>query len=131
MNVLIDTHILLWAVDLPRRVPVPVIEIIEDSQDTVFFSAASIWEVAIKASLRKADFDADAAEVATAAIRIGFVELPITARVAALVSQLPLLHRDPFDRLLVTQALQLPAILLTVDRELEGYSELVKRFDPA
>ena len=89
------------------------------------FSAASIWEVAIKARHRREDFDARPEEIAAAARAARLTELPIWSDAAALVANLPLHHRDPFDRLLVAQAMAEPLHLYTADRQLSPYSELV------
>jgi PIN domain nuclease of toxin-antitoxin system len=90
----------------------------------VYISSASIWELSIKTSIGKveADLDQIVAEIAGS----GFEELPISVRHAARVAQLPPLHRDPFDRILVAQALCEPLRLLTADRILGNYSELVE-----
>lgn len=129
-RIILDTHVLLWAIDAPRRLPSDVAAVLKDTGNQVLFSAASIWEIAIKSAQRKSDFEADPAEIASAAVDTGFVELQVTAAAAARVAQLPMLHKDPFDRLLVAQALHEPALLYTADRMLQQYSELVRRFDP-
>ena len=125
MRILLDTHILLWAISTPERLSDETLSAIE-SAESVFFSAASIWEIAIKAGLGYADFAARPEEVAGEALDIGFIELPVQSSIAALVATLPRLHRDPFDRLLVVQARALPAIFFTADRQLPAYSELVR-----
>jgi PIN domain nuclease of toxin-antitoxin system len=125
MRLLLDTHILLWALREPERLGASVRNVIEDSANEVLFSAASIWEVAIKARLRRSDFDAQPEEIAQAARATGFTELPVRSDAAALVARLPLHHRDPFDRLLVAQAMVEPLHLYTADRQLPPYSELV------
>ena len=89
------------------------------------FSAASIWEIAIKSQLKRIDFGSSPEAIARAALESGFDELPVRAAHAALTGQLPAHHRDPFDRLLVAQAIVEPARLLTVDSALKPYSELV------
>ena len=91
------------------------------------FSAASIWEIAIKAGLGRGDFAFDPAEIARAALDTGFTELALRSNAAALVGRLPLLHSDPFDRVLVAQAIVEPATLYTVDQQLVPYSDLVRR----
>jgi PIN domain nuclease of toxin-antitoxin system len=96
----------------------------------VLFSAASIWEIAIKSRLGRADFAFVPGEIARAALGSGFIELPIGSTAAALVAELPLLHRDPFDRLLVAQAMSEPAVFYTADRNLPAYSELIHRIQP-
>lgn len=125
MIVLLDTHVLLWALAEPERIPVRTRELLESAETTVLFSAASIWELSIKLQLRKVHLPVTPEEAAAAAIRTGFRELPVTAAHAAGVHRLPLHHRDPFDRLLVAQAIHEPAHLVTVDRELVPYTELV------
>lgn len=92
----------------------------------VYFSAASIWEIAIKTALGKVDFQYSPEDIAQAAKDTGFIELPVSAAHGAKVSHLPLHHLDPFDRLLVAQALLMPAQLLTADSALVPYSELVR-----
>ncbi|PKO72992.1 MAG: PIN domain nuclease [Betaproteobacteria bacterium HGW-Betaproteobacteria-17] len=126
MVVLLDTHILLWALDAPQRLPQDVVAQIEAPETTVYFSAASIWEIAIKTALWKIDFRYPPEDIAQAAKETGFVELPVSAAHGAQVAHLPLHHRDPFDRLLIAQALLMPAQLLTADSALVPYSELVR-----
>jgi PIN domain nuclease of toxin-antitoxin system len=125
MRILVDTHVLLWAQIYPKKLTPNAREMLEDPMHTIVFSAASIWEIAIKARLRKSGFDADPRAVLDEARRVGYQELPVTANVATRVAVLPLHHADPFDRLLIAQALELPARLLTVDKQLAPYSELV------
>jgi PIN domain nuclease of toxin-antitoxin system len=125
MRILLDTHVLLWAISTPERLSGETLSAIENAE-SIFFSAASIWEIAIKAGLGYAGFTARPEEVAEEAHDIGFVELPVQSSIAARVMTLPRLHRDPFDRLLVVQAMALPAILFTADRHLPAYTELVQ-----
>ena len=125
MRILLDTHYLLWALDRPAILPAAARDAIEDTQNEVLFSAASLWELAIKAALRRDALDARPDRIAEAARMTGFEALAITAAHGAAVASLPLHHRDPFDRLLVAQALALPARLLTADGALVAYSELV------
>lgn len=126
MVLLLDTHILLWALDAPERLPPDVAVQIESPETTVYFSAASIWEIAIKTALGKIDFHFSPEDIAQAAKETGFVELPVSAAHGAKVAHLPPHHRDPFDRLLIAQALLMPAQLLTADSALPPYSELVR-----
>ncbi|MDP2265746.1 MAG: type II toxin-antitoxin system VapC family toxin [Thiobacillus sp.] len=126
MVVLLDTHILLWALDAPERLPQDVVAQLESPETTVYFSAASILEIAIKTALGKIDFHYSPEDIAQAAKDTGFVELPVSAAHGAKVAHLPLHHRDPFDRLLIAQVLLLPAQLLTADAALVPYSELVR-----
>jgi PIN domain nuclease of toxin-antitoxin system len=126
MRLLLDTHLLLWAVSEPARLDEATRELIEDAANEVLFSAASIWEIAIKARLGRADFAIRPEQVASAARLTGFMELPVSADAAARVVDLPMHHRDPFDRLLVAQAMSEPARLYTADPLLSPYSELVQ-----
>jgi PIN domain nuclease of toxin-antitoxin system len=122
MRFLLDTHVLLWALADPRRLPEPVFELIETTGNEILFSAASIWEIAIKAQLLHAQFGVDPMAIIDAARETGFTELAVSAQHAAAVSNLPLHHKDPFDRMLISQALMEPARLLTADRTLSAYS---------
>ena len=127
MRVLLDTHVLLWALAQPHRLDAETRATIESGATEVLFSAASIWEIAIKAGLGRADFAVKSAEIARTAVDIGFVELVIRSDAAALVAELPLYLRDPFDRVLIAQAIIEPATLYTADDRLTRYSELVRR----
>jgi PIN domain nuclease of toxin-antitoxin system len=122
VRLLLDTHVFLWAVAGSSSLKPAARRMIE-SADQVYVSAASIWEVAIKASLGR--IDADARELAAAIAPTGFVELPVTAAHAAGVAALAPHHGDPFDRLLVAQAMAEPLRLLTADAVLAKYSDLV------
>jgi PIN domain nuclease of toxin-antitoxin system len=126
MRLLLDTHVLLWAIGNPARLGRGTRDMLEDTTNEVLFSAASIWEIAIKARLGRADFSARPEQIAREACMAGFVELPISADVAARVVDLPPHHRDPFDRLLVAQAMAEPARFYTADPLLLPYSELVQ-----
>lgn len=125
MRLLLDTHVLLWALGRPERLDPQTREWLEDPSHTVLFSAASIWEIAIKAALGRRDFPQQPDRVAAGAHATGFSELPVHSAAAARVATLPPHHRDPFDRLLVAQAMTEPARLITADPLLVPYSELV------
>ena len=122
---LLDTHVLLAALLAPERLPSEVVANLTNASNTVYFSAASIWEVAIKRSLNRADFDFSPKDIHQLARDTGFIELPVSAEDCYPLVDLPWHHRDPFDRLLVAQAQSLPAYLLTTDGALRQYSELV------
>jgi PIN domain nuclease of toxin-antitoxin system len=119
--VLLDTHLLLWALAAPSRLPRAARKQIETAE--VFVSAASIWEISIKSALGK--LEADPQEILTAIAPTGFSLLPVTGEHAAKVRELPPIHRDPFDRMLVAQAFVEPMILLTNDEALRGYGTIV------
>ena len=131
MRVLLDTHVLLWALAEPRRLDAETRATIESGETEMLFSAASIWEIAIKSSLSRAGFAFDPDEIARAALDTGFIELAVRSNAAALVARLPLLHRDPFDRVLIAQAIVEPANLYTADPQLVPYSDLVRRIGTA
>lgn len=123
MRLLIDTHIFLWAVADSSRLPAAARVMMQDATE-VYVSSASIWELAIKHGLGR--IDVDPALLVAAIDDSGFIELPVCAKHALLVKDLPHHHRDPFDRLLVAQAMSEPLWLLTADAVLAHYSELVK-----
>jgi len=122
MRLLLDTHVFLWAVAGSASLKPAARRMIE-SAERVHVSAASIWEIAIKARLGK--IDADPGALVAAIDDSGFVELPVTAAHAAGVTTLAPHHSDPFDRLLLAQALSEPLRLLTADAALARYSDLV------
>jgi PIN domain nuclease of toxin-antitoxin system len=126
MRLLVDTHLLLWAAASSRRLPRQARALLEDPSHDVYFSAASLWEIAIKTSLRKRGFSVDVALLRPALDEMGFVELPVTGAHVERLATVPPVHRDPFDRLLVAQSLAEPLILLTNDRVLAAYGEVVK-----
>lgn len=125
MRLLLDTHLLLWALASPERLDAATRAALEDPGNEVLFSAASLWEIAIKAALGRPDFICDPTQVLQAALETGFVELPVQAGAAVLVADLPPHHRDPFDRLLIAQAMSEPVRFYTADATLPPYSELV------
>jgi PIN domain nuclease of toxin-antitoxin system len=125
VRLLLDTHVLLWALDEPDRLNASFIKAIQDPGNDVFFSAVSIWELAIKASSPRMDLRVRPQHLAEAARMTGFEALSLTPEVAARVALLPHHHGDPFDRVLVAQAQAMPARLLTCDAVLEQYGELI------
>ena len=125
MRILLDTSILLWTAGAPSRLDRATTEMLENADNTILFSAVSIWEIAIKTGLGRPDFKVAPDAIVQSAHRTGFIELSITANVAARVASLPHHHRDPFDRLLIAQAMAEPAMLLTADRLLTRYTDLV------
>lgn len=122
MRVLLDTHLLLWALGSPLKLSAETRKLVDTSE--VYVSAASIWEISIKAALGK--LKADVAQVLAALQPGGLGLLPITGEHAARVARLPAHHKDPFDRILIAQAVTEPMILLTNDKALEPYGDLVR-----
>ena len=115
MRVLTDTHILLWALLQPERLDAVRRDVLESPEHQVFFSAVNIWEIAIKRALDRLDLDVEPDVIHRAAVETGFRELPVSAVHAAAVRHLPAHHRDPFERLLIAQALTEPLLLMTDD----------------
>jgi len=128
MNLLLDTHVLIWALMQPARLSQPARQMIEDVTHGVYFSAASIWEIAIKTSTGRSDTPPapPPQAVLAGAQRAGFLQLVVTAQHAAALVDLPHFHRDPFDRLLVAQARTEPMTLLTRDTTLAKYGDHVR-----
>ncbi|HEX4781460.1 MAG TPA: type II toxin-antitoxin system VapC family toxin [Usitatibacter sp.] len=121
MKLLLDTHLLLWAAGAPEKLPTTALAEIENTDNELLFSAASLWEVAIKAARGRDDFVADAGEIRETLEESGFQELPISSLHAVALSRLPAIHADPFDRMLVAQALSEPMALMTTDERLAAY----------
>ena len=126
MRLLVDTHLLLWAAARSRRLPKEARLLLEEPANEVFFSAASLWEIVIKAALRKPDFKVDVTLLRPALAEMGFAELPVSGTHAERLASLPLIHKDPFDRMLVAQSLAEPLVLLTNDGVLADYGDVVK-----
>lgn len=123
MRLLLDTHIFLWFLADSKKLSESAKKRIAVA-DEVFVSAASIWEISIKVGLGK--LEANIEDVVAGIEASGFEELPVLSPHAVLVSSLPAVHRDPFDRLLVAQAIYGPLRLLTKDPVLAKYTELVE-----
>jgi PIN domain nuclease of toxin-antitoxin system len=125
VRLLLDTNVLLTVLIEPQRLKPDARDVLENPDNEVLFSAASLWEIAIKAALGRADFRVTPEAILAAALASGFVELPVRSATALKVASLPHHHRDPFDRLLAAQAVSEPALLYTTDTLLTAYSELV------
>ena len=125
MRLLLDTHVLLWALIEPARLRAKARDMLEDPEHEVLFSVASVWEISIKAALGRADFQVAPERIVEAARSSGFLEAPVRSAAALKVATLPHRQGDPFDRLLVAQAMTEPASLLTADAQLKVYSEMV------
>ena len=121
MNLLLDTHVLLWAAAEPSKLSHRAPELIGNEETRLFFSAASLWEVIIKNGLGRPDFRVDPHLLWRGLVDNGYSELPITSQHTLAVSHLPDIHKDPFDWILVAQAQTEGFLLLTSD-------ELVARY---
>lgn len=127
MKLLLDTHLLLWAAGAPERLSETARMLLTAPENELFFSAASLWEVALKRGLGRNDFQVDPRVLRRSLLDNGYQELPVTSEHAVSVDQLPPVHKDPFDRLLVAQAAVEGIILLTSDAQVARYPGPVRR----
>jgi PIN domain nuclease of toxin-antitoxin system len=126
MKLLLDTQILLWAAGEPKRLSVAARKLLLDSHHELLFSAASLWEIAIKSTLGRDDFQVEPRLLRRGLLDNGYAEVPITSQHAVSIDLLPPLHRDPFDRLLLAQALTEGLTLVTADEQLARYPAPVR-----
>ncbi len=127
MKLLLDTHLLLWAAGMPDRLPAEARKLMDDPENELFFSAASLWEIAIKQGLARNDFKADARLLRRGLFDNGYSELPVASEHAVAIDGLPPIHKDPFDRMLVAQATVEGITLLTADAMVARYPGPVRR----
>ena len=127
MLLLLDTHVLLWAAGQPERLSRGTRRLLNSTENKLLFSAASIWEIAIKHGLNRKDFHVEPRVLRRGLIDNGYEELAITSEHAVAVDQLPPLHRDPFDRMLIAQATVEGATLVTADVTVAKYPGSIKK----
>lgn len=127
MKFLLDTQILLWAAGQPKRLSVAARKLLNDPRNELLFSAASLWEIAIKKTLGREDFRVEPRLLRRGLLDNGYVELPITSQHAVGIDSLPPLHKDPFDRLLLAQAISEGITLVTADAQLALYPGSVRK----
>ena len=127
MKLLLDTQLLLWVAGQPERLSSKAKRQLNDPGNELLFSAASLWEITIKSTLGRDDFRVEPRVLRRALLDNGYVELPITSEHAVNVDALPPLHKDPFDRLLLAQALTEGITLLTTDVQLSRYRGPVRK----
>jgi PIN domain nuclease of toxin-antitoxin system len=127
LKFLLDTQLLLWGAGQPERLSAAARKLLSDPANELLFSAASLWEIAIKNTLGRQDFRVDARLLRRSLLDNGYAELPITSEHAVSIDALPPLHKDPFDRLLVAQALVEGITLLTGDAQLARYPGAVRK----
>jgi PIN domain nuclease of toxin-antitoxin system len=123
MRLLLDTHVFLWWIKGDSKLSKTAKNKITQA-DEVYVSSASIWEISIKIRLKKLDGEVE--QIVEAILDSGFLELPITVRHAAATAKLSEIHRDPFDRMLIAQAVSEPLTLITADATLKPYSDLIE-----
>lgn len=126
MKLLLDTHLLLWAAGQPDRLSKTARDLIEADGSELIFSTASLWEIVIKRGLGRVDFKVDARLLRRGLLDNGYTELPIASEHVVAIDTLPPLHKDPFDRVLVAQALVEGIILLTTDEVVACYPAPVR-----
>ena len=126
MRLLLDTHVLIWAMVDPRRLPKPLAAALRSPDNDVAVSATTVWEIAIKKRLGNLDLDLE--ELLGVIAEEGFSELPVRFSHAVHVNELPPIHRDPFDRILIAQSIVEGRRLVTTDREILKY--IVPGFNP-
>lgn len=128
MKLLLDTHILLWAAGEPAKLPDDARLLLQDTNNELLFSPISLWEVAIKRGLGRADFTVDPRVLRRGLLDNGYSELPITSQHAVAIDTLPPIHKDPFDRMLLAQSLVEGITLMTADPVLGRYSGPIRSF---
>ena len=126
MNYLVDTHLILWAAVEPERLPAEAPNILASTGNHLYVSAASLWEVAVKQSLNRPDFQVQVGPLRAGLRANGYEELPVAGRHVITLPGLPMLHKDPFDRLLLAQAIADGFLLLPADRDLARYGGPVR-----
>lgn len=127
MKLLLDTQLLLWAAGQPERLSVAARKQLSNSRNELFFSAASLWEITIKNSLGRDDFRVEPRLLRRGLLDNGYIELAVTSEHAVNVDSLPLLHKDPFDRILLAQAFTEGITLITADSQLARYPGPVRK----
>ena len=127
MKLLLDTHLLIWATIDSHRLSVKARKLLVDPINELFYSAASLWEIAIKHGLGRADFQVDARVLRRGLLDNGYQELPITGAHTVAIASLPPIHKDPFDRILVAQATVEGITLLTSDVAVAKYPGPIRK----
>lgn len=127
MKVLLDTHLLLWAAGQPERLSPAALRLVNAPETELLFSAASLWEIVIKHSLGRTDFQVDARLLRRGLLDNGYGELPIKSEHVVATGDLPPIHKDPFDRVLVAQATIEGALLLTADPLVAQYPGPIRK----
>jgi PIN domain nuclease of toxin-antitoxin system len=127
VKLLLDTHILIWAAISPQRLSADARDILNDPQNDLIFSVVSLWEIGIKSALGRSDFRVDARLLRRNLVDNGYEELAIAAEHTLAIGNLPMIHKDPFDRLLIAQALIEGVTLLTSDPLVAQYPGAIRK----
>ena len=126
MKLLVDTQLLIWSASSTKLVPKAAAKLFNEPENLLYFSAASIWEIVIKSGTKKVNFNVNARLLRRGLLDNGYFEVPITGEHTLEVEHLPFWHKDPFDRILLAQAICEGMILVTTDEILSKYSGPVK-----
>ncbi|MCY1283023.1 PIN domain protein [compost metagenome] len=126
MQIIFDTHIILWCINDDVKLPRAAAELIDNPDNELYFSSAVIWEISIKAAAKRPDFPFDPAIIRHALLQNGWNELPINGDHSVAVGSLPPIHGDPFDRIQVAQATVEGILLVTSDGKLAQYPGPIK-----
>jgi PIN domain nuclease of toxin-antitoxin system len=126
VRLLLDTHLLIWLASEPEKLSRAARAIIADGDNALSFSAISMWEIAIKQALGRADFSTDPKPLRAGLIARGYSELAMTSEHGLAAGALPPHHRDPFDRAMIGQAMVEGFVFLTADAGLAGYGDMVR-----
>ena len=122
MNLLLDTHLLIWAASTPERLSSEALSLMQNANYQLYFSAVNFWEISIKRGLGRQDFHLEPSLLRRGLIENGYTELAVTSVHCIALEQLPAIHKDPFDRMLVAQAVSEGMLLLTSDSVVAKYS---------
>ena len=122
MNLLLDTHLLIWVASTPERLSSEALSLLQNANYQLYFSAVNLWEITIKRLLGRQDFRVDPSLLHRGLIENGYTELAVTSFHCIALEQLPVIHKDPFDRMLVAQAVSEGMLLLTSDAVVAKYS---------
>lgn len=121
MKILLDKHVLLWVAGDPQQLSAQARKLLEDPQNQLYFSAASLWEISIKNKLGRTDFKVDLPVLRRNLLDYGFEEIAINSAHTLAVEALPNIHKDPFDRMLVAQTIVEGITLMTADSAVAEY----------
>jgi PIN domain nuclease of toxin-antitoxin system len=127
LKLLLDTHLLLWAAGQPERLSQDARDVLLKPENMLLYSAASLWEIAIKRGLGRADFQVDLRLLRGGLLENGYEELPVRGEHTLALDTLPALHKDPFDRILIAQARVEQVLLVTSDALLLGYGGPIRK----
>jgi PIN domain nuclease of toxin-antitoxin system len=127
VKLLLDTQVLLWAAGQPDRLSPTARKLLSSQRNELMFSVASFWEIAIKSTLGREDLRVEPRLLRRGLLDNGYAELPVTSQHAVSIDALPLLHKDPFDRLLLAQAMTEGIVLVTADAQLARYPGPVRK----